>query len=245
MRALVCRFGTGSERGFVMTRKTSVSAIVVASLLASPCGLWAEDVPSLEPGVTVRLTGGDDAAIPGVGEVVVNDEQMVAVRVPGQEERAAVLRPGRQMVGELREADDETILIRPDGRDQTYRVRRSALAQFEVRRGWRPGKRLGIGAAVGAVAGVVIGGVIGYQVRAPLTTEDWETGRHHTDWYHGLGALEGGVVGALAGGLTGALVGLGSFHQYWVPLAPKAPKRLSLGLQPVPKGVGVSLRYGF
>jgi hypothetical protein len=226
--------------------KKQIAVTVVVAFLGSPCGLWAEDVPSLEPGVTVRLTGGDDEAIPRVGEVVVDDHWMVAVRVPGQEEPAAVLRPGRPMVGDVVAVDDETISIRPDGQHLTFRVSRSTLARIEVPRGASRGKRFGNGAFLGAVGGALIGGVIGYRTyHSDLCYADWESGRMEPCSSRAAETLGAGFEGAAVGALVGGLAGLASFQERWQPLEPKAEKGVSLGLLPVHAGVGLSLRYGF
>src|SRR5574341_123609 len=153
--------------------KSGLALVLVGAFLAQTRGATAEEGTDVLPGTKVRLSAGRVVEIPGVvridgmnasasGRVVLNNTEMIAVQVPGQEAPVALLRPGVRLPARLTAIDDDAITISLEGQPYSFRVPRFELTQLEMSKEGKPaGLRIlrgaGIGLAVGALGGAFLG----------------------------------------------------------------------------------------
>jgi hypothetical protein len=194
-----------------------IHALVSCVLLFTASGALGEDAPPLKEGARVRIHAGKVREIPGViimgseswnvlgpqgsietrGEVISNNDALVALRVPGQEEPWCLPRPGTTLTGQLVAMDDVGWTISVD-EHKRFKLPRRIIEAVDVSRGKTS---RGIGALAGLAAGAVIGAVIG------ATAWDCQhcfvgpssKGGAALLFGAGLGTV-GAVVGVLAGG---------------------------------------------
>jgi len=125
-------------------KSSAILRLATCLLLLTAPGALAEDAPPLKRGERVRMHAGTVREIPGVvaitptstekkgeGLIIANDDRLVAVKVPAQEEPLCLPRPGQTLTGRLDDMDDQTWTITLDGRTTPFKVPRYAIARMD------------------------------------------------------------------------------------------------------------------
>ena len=147
-----------------------------------------------------------------------------------------------ELIGVLQSLDGDGLTVLADARPEPVHVPASAIRRLELSRGrhrpgWAMPTLVGGGALVGAFTGAIVGGA------ASCTVDYCASDQEITDnaW---TGAAVGAAVGAV-GGLIGALfVRQERWEQASLPASAYPPK-VSLGLIPVRRGVGLRVTVAF
>jgi len=134
----------------------------------------------------------------------------------------------KPLVGTLAAVEPDVILLHVDGAARPLTVRRDLVTKWEISRGRH--SHVARNAAWGLVGGVVVGAVIG----AASYNED---GLFSQGESVGLGAAFFGGIGLVGGALLGV-----NKTESWDEVDQHS---LRLGVAPVPRGVGVSVRWTF
>jgi hypothetical protein len=154
----------------------------------------------------------------------------------GSRVRVTLAGPSYGLVtGQLIGADSIGLAVRPDHRQDTIRVERSAMRQLEVSAGRKDHAwtGLGIGAGIGLVAGVIGGLASGDDPPEELLA-----------YSQGQKAVLYGAAGALFGGGAGMIVGALTHSERWLTTSPGAPGMTAI-VAPSPEGVKLGLSLSF
>jgi hypothetical protein len=134
----------------------------------------------------------------------------------------------KPLTGTLAGVEPDIILLRVDGEARPLTVRRDLVTKWEISRGRH--SHVGRNAAWGLLGGVVVGTVI---AAASYSEDDLFSQGESL-------ALGAGFFGGI-GAVVGALVGVNK-TETWEEVDQRS---LRLGVVPVSRGVGVSLRWSF
>jgi hypothetical protein len=223
-----------------------IHALTPWVLLVTASGALAEDTPPLKEGARVRIHAGKVREIPGViimgsdswnvlgpqpgietrGEVITNNDTLVAVQFPGRQDPWYLPRPGTTLTGQVVAMDDEAWTISDEGH-RRFKVPRQIIEAAEVSRG-RASRGLG------ALAGLTLGASLGAILGAAAGCE------HCFGPSKGGAALLAGAELGTIGAVVGVLVGGG---ERWERL-PADRIRVTVGPQRG-RGVGVSVAFAF
>jgi hypothetical protein len=134
----------------------------------------------------------------------------------------------KPLVGTLTAVEPDVVLLRVDGEDRPLTVPRDLVTKWEVSQGRH--SHVGRDAAWGLLGGVVVGAAL---VTATYEEDSWFSQGESL-------ALGAGFLGGI-GAVLGALVGINKTES-WEEVDQQS---LRLGVTPVPRGIGVSLRWTF
>lgn len=192
-----------------------------------PPGITAPPDPGrgkLAPGVRVRFRTDDIVEVPGLGraervvvhgekrlvsdgrDLTIDEENQTLTVSDASGQRVTLPKPRATFVGQIMVVDDDTLVIRLDGRPVRLTVPRSSVTEMDVSLG--RSKKLGRGASALRGLGIGVGGgvLLGY-----LSGDDHCT-PHGRDFIEVAvscwGASSGGEKATIAGTLFGVLGGI-------------------------------------
>lgn len=180
------------------------------------------------------------------------DEKAGTVTVTGRDGgRVTFPEPRRTLVGEVVAIDDETLVLRLEGRWVRVTVPLSSIVRAERGVG-RTGRRHGRGALIGLGIGSAAGALVGLGLsEAPCPTPK-PSPPDPANIFGGFGCITFGpgaraavvgILGGVAGALAGGLVGAGRTDK-WSDIKIRETSKMKLSMKPLGRSA-VSLRLTF
>jgi len=196
----------------------------LASALAAPALLAAEEATVVAPGSRVRVSVGPEAK--SQGAPVVSDKETTTAPVEGEAVTSA--RTGATVVGTVQALDDKALVLRMKGDGHAVTIPLSTVSRIEVGTSSR-GKGAGRGALFGLLGGAVIGAAAGSDCK-------------ESDFMC-FNRTATGLGGAVLGVSIGALIGLAFPGEAWHEGHLKGVQVRAATLRG--RGAGLSLSAGF
>lgn len=167
---------------------------------------------------------------------------------PGERVRVSTVTAGvgtthqDELIGVLQSLDVDGLTVLADARPDAVKVPASAIRRLEVSRGrHRPSWAMPTLVGGGALVGGLTGAIIGYGTTCTLDYCASDAEVSHSTW---TGTAVGAAVGAAGGLLAASLI----HKELWGPASlpdwAHAPK-VTLGLAPVRRGVGIRVSVAF
>jgi hypothetical protein len=231
--------------------KLQIILFVAGTLLSGP-RVHASD--ELVTGLRVRVRTAEVVSVSGLfradkthplGADPRADEEAGIVSVKGPDGgRMTFPRPRRTLVGEIVAIDEETLVLKLDGRDVRVTIPLSSIAKADKsvgKHGRSRGQGALLGLGIGALAGATAGLLSGDDICAP-SGEYFSLNCLFTLTADQKAALLG-VLGAGAGTVVGAIVGAGRTDR-WSSITIRETSKMKLSVRPLGK-TGAVLRLGF